>query len=281
MNILLISDYDVKHIPGGAERSNRIIIDEGLKRNHKIKLFNFDSNPSDLNENYDIVISSNLEFLSKNNPYIIEYILSSKNHVRLEHDSCRYLTNDTRKTLFQSCKKTFFLTNYHYNKFIEYYGNYFINVEIVPDPIDTKMFYNMNLDRSESILYIGFMHQLKGTNNFIKYVIDNPQLNFVVASWGDVQYINWMKQQNNINFLGAIEYNYMPKLYNQHKYMYYNPIADEPFCRSVGEALLCDVQIINSPTNIGSIHMYNEDPKAFGERCNKAAKNFWEILECL
>lgn len=283
MKVLLISDFGIHHSLGGAQRSNQIIIDKGKSRGHEIEVYHYDSDASVLFKEYDVVISSNLEVLSKH-PGIIQYIINCKNHVRLEHDFCRYLDNETRKFLYKSCKKTFFLTMYHYSKFVDYYGDYFINCEIVPDPIDVLNFRaleDLGYSRKNDILYVGFMHPLKGTGNFIDYVNKNPDKKCVVAGWGGIEYENFMHEKENINFLGKVAYEKMPSLYNSYKLMYYNPEFDEPFCRSVGEALCCGMKIIGNSNKIGSLHMYNEDPGMFRTRCAEAEENFWEKIECL
>lgn len=279
MKVLFISDFGIHHNSGGAQRSNQIIIDKGIERGHNISIYHYDSTQVILLDNYDIVISSNLEVISQTNPMLIQYCATADKHVRLEHDFCRYLDNNIRKYLYSSCIKTFFLTNYHYKKFIEYYGDYFVNVEIVPDPIDMNKFYNLGLQRSKDILYIGFMHPLKGTDNFINYVNNNPDKNFKVAGWGDKRYEDFMRNTSNIKFIGKIDHSKMPELYNTHTQMYYKPEFDEPFCRAVGEALMCGVDIIGGSDKIGSLHMIKEDPINFASKCNNAAKNFWEILE--
>lgn len=279
MKILFISDFGIHHNSGGAQRSNQILIDEGVYRGHDISIYHYDSKQEILWDNYDIVISSNLEVISQTNPMLIQYCATADKHIRLEHDFCRYLDSNIRKYLYSSCIKTFFLTNYHYKKFIEYYGDYFVNVEIVPDPIDKHKFYNMGLVRSNDILYIGFMHPLKGTDNFINYVNNNPNKNFKVAGWGDKRYEDFMRSASNIEFIGKINHSKMPELYNTHAKMYYKPEFDEPFCRAVGEALMCGVEIIGDSDKIGSLYMMQEDPINFATRCDNASKTFWEILE--
>ena len=281
MKILLVSDFGIKHSLGGAQRSNQLILDEGIERGHDISIYHYDTDQSVLWDNYDVVISSNLEIISRTNPMILQYCTTSPNHVRLEHDFCRYLDNNIREYLYTSCVKTFFLTNYHYKKFVEYYGDYFKNVEIVPDPISKHRFHDMELERKDDILYVGFMHPLKGTDNFINYVINNTDKTFTVAGWGDSRYEDFMKSTSNVNFFGKIDYADMVQLYNSHKQMYYNPDFDEPFCRAVGEALMCGVDIIGDSDKIGSLYMYRDDPVGFADKCDNAAKTFWEILECL
>ena len=282
MKILLVSDYSLRHSAGGAQRSNDIIVQEGRRRGHLINEFNYDSDDVILGHPYDLVISSNLETISRSRPQIFSWITSQRNHVRLEHDANRYLSPDARKALFTSCKKAFFLSNFHYEQFVQSYGNYFINVEIVPDPIDATLFRDMGLEREDKILYVGFMHPFKGTDNFFSYALENPETNFVVAGWAsDERYMRDCEVFSNIEMLGRAEYEEMPTLYNKYRALFYKPMMYEPFCRSVAEALLCGIEV-HSNDLVGSLHLFNEvGYNEFVRQCNKASETFWEKLECL
>ena len=281
MKVLFVSDFSLDHNRGGAQRSNYLIINEGINRNHQIVSFHIDSNPEVLNQQYDVVISSNLEVLSRQPiaASLLNRIVTSDKHVRLEHDANRYLSTENRKILFGSCVKTFFLTQFHYDKFIEMYGDIFINVEIIPDPIDTDMFYDKKEDRIDKILYVGFMHYLKGTENFFEYVLNNPDQQFVMVAWGDSKYQHIARSISNIEWIDAVDYTEMPLLYNKYKAMYYHPVGFEPFCRSIGEALLCGMSI-NSNDLVGSLHYYHEIGKEkFKTQCGQAAQVFWKAID--
>jgi len=278
MRILWISDFGVHHNIGGAQRSNYLIIEEG-KRKHFIQEFYYDTDPRILNASYDMVVSSNLEVLSRQRPDIISYISSHQNHVRLEHDANRYLQVEDRKHLFGNCVKTFFLSKFHYDKFLEMYGDIFINVVIVPDPIDTSIFYNKNEDRVDKVLYVGFMHYLKGTTNFLEYVSNNPRLKFAVASWGGSQYEHAARSMPNIEWLGRIQHDEMGALYNKYSTIYYHPVGFEPFCRSIGEAILCGMKL-DCNDLIGSLHHLKRVGKEeFIKQCNEAVQMFWNGVE--
>tara|TARA_B100000809_G_scaffold131049_1_gene128841 strand:- start:6303 stop:7154 length:852 start_codon:yes stop_codon:yes gene_type:complete len=279
MCILWISDFGVHHNIGGAQRSNYLIIEEGKKRKHFIQEFYYDTDPRTLNASYDMVVSSNLEVLSRQRPDIISYISSHPNHVRLEHDANRYLQVEDRKLLFGSCKKTIFLTPFHYDQFVKMYGSIFYNVEIIPDPIDTRTFYNMENPREDKILNVGFMHYLKGTHNFFDYVSANPHLAFVMASWGDTQYEHIARSMHNIEWLGRIPHNEMGELYNKYNTIYYHPVGFEPFCRSIGEAILCGMEL-DCNDLVGSLHHLKEVGKQeFIKQCSEAVQMFWDKVE--
>jgi glycosyltransferase involved in cell wall biosynthesis len=282
MKVLLISDYSLSHTSGGAQRSNDLLMQKGREIGHFISEFNYDSDPNYiLNQHYDVVISSNLEAISNTNADVIRWISTHPYHVRLEHDSNRYLSPEIRHALFSSCKKSFFLSKFHHKNFVESYGDYFVNIEIVADPIDASLFFNNNKKREDKILYVGFMHPLKGTNDFLSYCLSNPDLNFVVAGWAsDDNYIRSCHALGNVEMLGKLEYEDMPSLYNTYSKMFYKPLFYEPFCRSVAEALMCGMEV-DSNDLIGSVHLYKEvGHDAFVSQCDKAPEIFWEKLGC-
>lgn len=281
MNFLFISDFSLKHSIGGAQRSNDIILKEGVERGHSITILNIDTDEHDLlNNDYDYVISSNLEAFSRYKPHVIKYIQDSTRHVRLEHDMCRYLSNEDRISLYGNCTKSFFLTQYHYDRFKEEYGDIFKNVEIVPDPIDTSVFYDKKIERKDKILYAGFLHPLKGTDGFCKFIHDNPQLQFDVAGWGDPKYENFFNMKENVNYLGSVSYDEMPELFNSYLSFYYVPVISEPFCRTFAEAHLCGIQNLYCNELIGSLHdIRTYGNEEFINRCGKAQETFWEKIE--
>lgn len=284
MRVLFISDFGLQHTCGGAQRSNDIIINKGKERGHDVKLFTYDGDIALLNDQYDIVVSSNLEVISGRYPQLVVAIGKLANHVRLEHDSNLYWDNDFRKYFWGSCRKSFFLTEFHHKFFVEMYGDIFPNVCVVPDPIDksfTLIHDRIFPDMKTRIGYVGFMHPLKGTDNFIQYVSNNPEKKFRVAAWGSAEYESTIRAFKNVEFLGEVPFRRMPEFYNDLESLYYNPVCNEPFCRSVGEALLCGTKIIGGSSKIGSLNMYNDDPIGFREKCLNAADKFWEEIECL
>lgn len=276
--VLWVADFGIRHNQGGAQRSDSIIISEGRKTGMNITEFNYDVNPAIFHNKYDVIVTANLESISRQHPEIINHISCHPNHFRLEHDANRYLHQDQRKTLFGSCRKSFFLTNFHHAQFVESYGDIFPNVSIIPDPIDTSVFFNQGIERSADSIYTGFMHELKGTKNFIEHALDNPTENFKVAAWGDRIFEFIMKKLDNVEFYGSIPFSEMPSFYNSNTSMFYRPEFYEPFCRSVGEAILCGVKIIGND-KIGCLHYFNEvGIDKFREECANAPKNFWRVI---
>jgi glycosyltransferase involved in cell wall biosynthesis len=283
MNFLFISDYSLEHTIGGAQRSNDIILKECIKRNHNVTVLNIDTDEGDiLKTDYDIVISSNLEAFNRNKPHVIKYLQGLTNHVRLEHDMCRYLSTEDRILLYGNCIKSFFLTQYHYDRFKEEYGDIFKNIEIVPDPIDTSVFYDKNMDRLDRVLYAGFLHPLKGSDHFAKFTEDHPEMVFDIIGWGDPKYKVFFDNLDNVNYLGGVRYEDMPLVFNSYLSFYCCPIISEPFCRTFAEAHLCGIKNLYCNDMIGSLHdIQTYGNEEFKIRCGKAQETFWEKIESL
>ncbi len=160
MKILFISDFTLKQRQGGAQVSNDLILKKGRELGHEIKEHDHTSSIVDFLSSYDLVINSNLEAITQTSPEKLNYIKKLPNSVRLEHDSCLYLNAQHRQELFENSKINFFLTQYHHKFFTEMYGDYFENVEIVYDPIDTNIFSKSEDEKIYDVVYCGYLHHL-------------------------------------------------------------------------------------------------------------------------
>jgi glycosyltransferase involved in cell wall biosynthesis len=277
--ILWLADFDLDRSPGGAQRSDKIIIDQGKLLGFNILKTNYENFGKHINiHDYDVLVTSNVCAVLQEHPWVLNEITKHKYHIRIEHDSNDYLNQENRVKLFSFCKKTFFLTDYHFNFFQQLYGNIFKNVEIVPDPIETDKFYNYGQEREDKILYVGYMHLLKGTNDFFELALRNPDKKYVIAGWSDYQIYKFLSVNvPNIEYLDLIKYEQMPKIYNKYKFLYYEPNLREPFCRSAAEAVICGMRIITSKqSEIGCFHDIEKyGMEKFKNNCKKAAIDFW------
>ena len=278
MRVLFISDFTLEQRQGGAQVSNKLLIDKGRELGIDIKEHHHNSSVTDFLSSYDLVINSNLEAISKITPPKIPLIIKSPNSVRLEHDSCSYLDDDTRKLLFSKAKKNFFLSNYHYNYFKDLYGDYFHNVEIIYDPINTSKFKKSDHEKKYDVVYCGYLHPLKGLNNLIRFANQNPDRKIDIFGWGEISPQETFKDCPNINFNGHAEYEDIPLILQSSKAIFHQPIVNEPFCRMIGEAILCGIEeIIGDKSKIGSYLEFNDvGYEKFRDRCENAPSIFWE-----
>lgn len=281
MNILFISDFSLNHNSGGAQVSNDLIIKKGIELGHNITLHNYDSSPLNLISRYDLVISSNLEVINQTSKYLIDFILNHQNHVRLEHDSCSYLDDELRKKIFTSSKINFFLSEFHVSCFKSNYGDYFNNIEIVYDPIDTSLFYEDGSEKIYDIVYCGFIHPLKGSDNLIEFCKKNPNRNIDIFGWTQDQNIfNQLSLLTNVKIHDKVSHSEISNIFKKSKYIYHSPVVNEPFCRMIAEALLCGCQFIGDQSKIGSLKEFlNKGSLVFKENCQNASQLFWQKIE--
>lgn len=281
--VLWISDFDLDTAPGGAQRSDFLIIEKAKLLGISIKKTNKD-NILDIEnfDAFDMIVTSNVTVILNENPHLLDHISSHKNHVRLEHDSNEHISAEQRKKLFSNCSKTIFLSEYHYSFFKELYGDIFKNVKIIYDPINSEKFKDEGLQREDKTLFAGYMHELKGVGHFFEYVLDNPDKDFVIAGFTSSKIYHILAQKiKNIEYLGRIEHDKMPEVFNKYESMFYAPLVREPFCRSVAEAVMCGMNILtNCESRIGSLQeIKNKGINDFSEKCNDAVNEFWkEVL---
>ena len=283
MRVLFVSDLTLeRNKVGGAQLSNSFIVERGKQLGHEIVEHDYESSIVDFLSTYDLLISSNLEVISNRSPEKLNFILKHPNHVRIEHDSCSYLQQETRKSLFKSSKKNFFLSKYHISFFRELYGDFFENIEIVYDPIDTDIFTLKDTPKIYDVVYCGYIHPLKGSDNLIKFAQNNPDRTLDVFGWSSTQSPDDLKKyfqtQSNIKYRGGVEHEEIASVFQQSKALFHNPLVREPFCRMVAEALLCGVEeLIGDKNKIGSyLEFQDVGYENFKDGCKNATTKFWD-----
>ena len=277
MKVLFISDFTLEQRQGGAQVSNSIIIEEGRKLGYEIIEHHHSSSIVDFLSSYDLVVNSNLEAISKISPAKLDMIERLPNSVRLEHDSCSYLSAGDRRILFNNSKKNFFLSEYHYSFFKDLYGDHFKNPTIVYDPIDTKIFTRKKTSKSYDVVYCGYLHPLKGLNNLLNFARRNPDRQVDVFGWSDRNPQGLFEGEKNIKFRGSCKHHETASVFQKANAVFHAPIVNEPFCRMIGEALLCGVEeVIGDTSKIGAYLEFEKvGYEKFKDGCQGAAEKFW------
>jgi len=280
--VLFVSDFDLDTAPGGAQISNAAIVKKGRELGYEIVEHFYNSSITDFLSHYDLLISSNMASISSSVDKI-NFILKHKNHVRLEHDSCQYLTDQGRKLIFGSSKINFFLSDFHLNFFKELYGDIFGNTEIVYDQIDTEVFKKSNLEKIYDVVYCGYLHPDKGFQNLLEFAETNPNRKIDVFGMIDKTInIKSLDSLHNITFHDQwLDKGQVAKVFQQSKAVFHSPIVNEPFCRMIAESILCGVEeIIGFPNKIGSFLEFEKvGYDEFSNCCENAASEFWEKVE--
>ena len=103
----------------------------------------------------------------------------------------------------------------------------------------------------------------------------------VIFGWGDLNPQAVLENEKNVKYEGFKSHEEIAEIFKKSKAVFHSPIVNEPFCRMIGEALLCGVEeIIGDNEKIGA---YTEFKKVgydkFKEGCETAAETFWESIK--
>ena len=145
------------------------------------------------------------------------------------------------------------------------------------------MFHHAGSERIYDIVYCGYLHQLKGLDNLLRFASSNPDRKISIFGWCDFNPESIFSNAENISFHGEKSHEEIAEIFQQSVAVYHSPIVNEPFCRMVGEALLCGVEeIIGSTQKIGSYLEFQKcGIEEFSKRCSEAPQIFWDKLEGL
>ena len=284
MKVLFVTDFNSYTNPGGAQFSNRAVIEKGQELGFNITEYNYNSSRIKLLQKYDLVISSNLNaHAQEKDNYIFNYIINHPFHVRYEHDSCHYLTEGARRSLFLSSKLNIFLSEYHLDFFKDLYGNMFQNNTIVYDPLDVDLLQKSDCEKTYDVMYCGYAHTNKGFEEFLNYAKKNPNKKLAFLGWFTQDTIKLKEQLDNVDnieSLPRVEPEEVPNYLQKTKAIFHKPIVREPFCRMVAEALLCGCELIGHKDKIGSYLEYTKvGEEEFRRKCQNASTLFWEKIK--
>jgi hypothetical protein len=270
VKILWIADYLLKEHKGGAQQTNSLMIKEGRKRGHTIKEVSGGA-VGDSKQRYDGIIINNITKYSEEQ---IKELVDTGKCIRYEHD---YWVAENYPELYDKVKHTVFLSPLHLETAEKKAGRKIKNYSLCPSPIDVSLFECSDKKREPmSTLFAGHMHEVKGSNEFVNYVEQNPMFKFYIAGWGgDLPLLNRFE---NVEYLGELELKELVKWYQKVEYFYHRPRL-EAFGRVVIEAYLsgCNLLVNN---NVGAISWdwdfsnYEEVRKGV-----QSEDKFWKIIE--
>ena len=191
----------------------------------------------------------------------------------------------TSKTPGRTQLINFFLSSFHVDYFNEFYGNYFDNIEIVYDPIDTSVFYRSDDEKEYDIVYCGSLHPLKGLQNLLDFSKRNRNRKVSIFGWGDPQITqsitDFCNEYKNVEFFGTKSQKEISEILRKCNAIFHSPVVNEPFCRMIAEGLICGCKnVIGRPNKIGSyLEFENVGYDEFKEKCQNASSIFWDKIQ--
>lgn len=270
-NILWIADYTVKQNKGGAQQTNKVMIDYGRAKGHYIKTITGEEQVPDI-EKYDLIVLNNITKFSKED---IEKLIDSGKCVRYEHD---LWVAKNYSDLYKKVRRTIFLSPLHRDEVFKLVNYKFENYDLVPSPIKPELFKISEVKKeANSVIIVGNLCKDKGVDDLISYAKNNTYLKFYAVGWGAS--VDELKEVENIEYVGELNQKDLVKYYQKCEYFYHRPNWVEPFGRTVIEAYLCGCSLLVN-NNVGAISWdwdfsnYNEIKKNV-----QSQNNFWKILE--
>lgn len=287
-NIIWLEDFNYIQHPGGAQLTNKIIMDHGKNIGFFIDEYNLNDfksgafNIKDLLKENSLFILNNIVHLYKNYPCEMRKIINNKNCIRYEHDYLwdhNIMPRNMMKKVYENCKFKIFLSPLHQN-IHKIKGMNVSNSIIIPSPINTKEFYNKRLAREKnSYIYIGGVSHHKGTESIFKFARENSKAKIDIYGWIDHKDL-LDNVPENVFIYEKIDYSKVPDLLNEYEYAIHLPNWAEPFGRFCAEAYLCGCKIVTNNNN----GFYSFGWKKYDEvkeNLENAPRNFWMNIKSM
>lgn len=252
-----LADFSDKAHSGGAQLTNRRIIDRGLEMGFDIEeiyLDDFSSGKKTLPMGKNVVyIINNFVHWYRKFPNNIKDIIENMRFIRFVHDYDfvyrGIIPEEIIKKVFEKAEVSFFLSRLHLEQ-TELADIKIKNKYIIPSPINihaySKAGYESNKNKTRiknSVIYIGEIATHKGINNIINYALMNPHLTLNICGWVAAPYL-LESLPKNVRVLEKIDNSKMPGFLAKYEYAIHLPIWFEPFGRSVAEAFFAGCKLI-------------------------------------
>lgn len=270
---------------GGAELTNKEMIEEGIRRGYEI-VYMMEHN---VDLSCDFYIINNVYFMARKKIY--EIIHSGKPFVKYEHDMgfCHYRDGDCwshcgdnkcgnwyYEELFMKSKLNIFLSPLHYEKHAEMLKSIKLRpYHIQPSPVTVPEMGTVE-KTPNTTCYVGQVSKPKGADRLIQYAKRNPQIQFHIV--GQVHYLfeEAFKKLMNCRMYGHVKRGYALRVMAKCEYFYHEPHNLEAYGRTVAEAHLLGCKLI---TNERVGVMSYEDPFDTIEKAKEAPTQFWDKIE--
>ena len=274
MKIAWIADFTVEsYRSGGAQHTNKMYIEEGKARGHKIDIF---TEEFDLVNNYDFYILNNITRFSSG---FLDKIINGKiNYMRIEHDYHTLNNINSFQNLFKNSFLNIFMSKVHMMEYLKKIG--VPNADYVTSPVDTKNFIPDGKKDNRMVIWVGNFSPHKGVQNILDYAKLKPKWTFYLFGKNlDPINLNRNRIHENCKIIGEVGQVELIKYYQKARYVIHLPNWIEPTGRSVMEGYLCGCDLIVNG-RVGFMHEdwdWN-DYEEIKSHC-KTEKELWVKIE--
>ena len=274
---------------GGSQLNNWNLIQEGIKRKHKIRIVT----PQNINlrsfEGIDLVLFTNIvnfpretiQDICNKYPYIFFHRDFNFCNGRLFFCADKKCEDCINKPfwskIYSNAKFHIWLSPLHREGFLKVFPELDkFPKHCIPSSIDIDLFKPFEgVERKKgTVLGINCLELFKGRYNIHNYVVEHPELHFTFI--GQAPQIN----APNCTYLQYIKNEELPRLMSQFEYFIHLPNVIEPCGRCALEAILCGCKIITNSNN--GAFSYNFMKKGINQiksNLKVTPLSFWEQLE--
>lgn len=260
MKIGWIADFNQLQRSGGAQLTDRYVIDNLRSKGHEVRevnIANVEHSLSVLKGIGFFVIGNFVElYQTKIGRELLEQIVNDFEFIRFCHDydGARPVEYSFRKQMFEKAIKFYFLSPLHKKVFLSEYkldeatGNTALYVPY----IDSRKFRLFNphearlVNGQKTYIALGEFGQHKGSDNLFQYAN---------AQKIKIDYYTWQVKEKlvvgNVNLLPKVDYENIPLYLNKYSHFVHLPEWQEPFGRTYAEAFLCGCEIITIKDSSG------------------------------
>ncbi|MFP4687448.1 MAG: hypothetical protein ACLFN5_04980 [bacterium] len=279
MKLAWIADYDHTQHPGGAQLTNRIMLE-----NAPLKIDKFThENIKKINlKKYDLLILNNVLSLPDK---LLRNIIEHSNYIKYEHD-WQGITDFKKKfpDIYKNSRLNIFLSPFALNV---YSANGLLpagegNCVCVSSPIES--FFDIKIPEKDrrpagQAIYTGELvpHKVAGLIDWAR----GEGKDYTVELYGsDHGCLKEVRAVDNLRYMGRCQHKDLNMIYNQYRTFVHFPRA-EPFGRTVAEAYLCGCKLLTNQ-RVGFLS-YDWDYGDYGsireKLCEKAPRLFWKHIE--
>lgn len=287
MKIAWFNDYSLQQYIGGCSITNSIIIKKGKELGYEIIEFNAkeDINPEKDLKNFDLIILNNINMFKKE---ILDWVIKNTKYMTYVHDYywCQFRSAQCERCktkctpakcffdLFANSILNIFLSPLHLEIYKRFFGETLRDAIYIPSPLEDGKFYPDEKQQQEKYLFAGIIMAHKGVPHILGYA---KQMNIKIDFAGKAISKSLMKEiKEKHNYLGEVPFDKMPELYRQYKYFIINPVWDEPFGRTICEAVASGCKLIKfSKTKMTGFESYQLPPEEMIKKCIKTPEVFW------
>ena len=282
MKILFVQDYNVFAYGGGAERNDRRIIHEGIRRGHDITM--------EFQADWDLAIISNCVNIE---PEIIDEICSHNNHVFFMHDYifCRYRLffpcldkckrcpyTQVWKKRFLSSKLIIYLSPLHK----EYHEKVMPELKdipsiLIPSTIDPRLFLNPYYPKiTNYAASINSLLPFKGAKRTLEYIEKHSSLQCKIISPNPD---NLPIPKNAQIIAQHLPYKQLIEILESAEFYIELPETPQPYNRTFAEAKLAGCKVITNELSGAASYPWFSDRARLIQELFNAPLNFWKGIE--